>query len=385
MRILYFDCPSGISGDMCLGALVDLGVDIKRIRSELKKLPIEDVSISISRKKYHGITGTNLCIKTKEAHHHRTFRDIKELIEESGLSRKVKELSVEIFKEIAQAEAKVHDTDYMEVHFHEVGALDSIVDIVGTAVAMEAIDVDEVYSSPLPMGTGWVDTAHGRMPVPAPATVEILRGVPVKGSHIEAELTTPTGASIVKTLARGFCTMPSMVIEATGYGLGSRNLKEIPNILRVVVGRTREEKEVLVVMETNIDDMNPQIMGYLTERLLSAGALDVFCTSVQMKKNRPGVLLTVLTDRAHRDQLMDIIFRESTSLGVRIHEVERVCLSRKDTKVSTPYGTVRMKVSLLDGKVVNIQPEYEDCKRIAQKSNIPVKTVMDEAKRCFRG
>ena len=383
MKIAYFDCCSGISGDMVLGALIDMGLDIRILRRELSKLRIRDYSISASKAKRHHITGTSFKVKFKESRHHRTFTDIKNLINKSKLSAKVKELSVSIFFNLAKAEAKVHGCKVSEVHFHEVGAVDSIVDIVGTAVGVEQLGTERIYASALPLGSGWVETAHGRMPVPAPAALELLRGVPVIASSVKSELTTPTGAAIIKTIAKGFGNMPQIKIEKIGYGIGTRDFEQIPNILRIVTGEGSGGQEKLIMIETNIDDMNPQIYDYLMTRLFKKGALDVFLTPIQMKKGRPAVLLNVLCNEDKKAQVMDIIFEETTTIGIRTCEVNRYCLERGTSEVVTPYGKVKVKISQKNGKPINIQPEYEDCRKIAEKKNVPLKKVMDSAKRKF--
>ncbi|MDP2682344.1 MAG: nickel pincer cofactor biosynthesis protein LarC [Deltaproteobacteria bacterium] len=383
MKTAYFDCCSGISGDMVLGALIDMGLDIKILRRELSKLHISNYSISASKARRHHITGTSFKVRFKESRHHRTFTDIKNLINKSKLSVKTKELSISIFFNLAKAEAKVHGCKVDEVHFHEVGAVDSIVDIVGTAIGMEQLEMENVYASPLPLGSGWVETAHGRMPVPAPAALELLRGVPVIPSPVKSELTTPTGAAIIKTIAKGFGNMPQMKMEKIGYGIGTRDFEQIPNILRIVTGEGSGGQEKLIMIETNIDDMNPQIYDYLMTRLFKKGALDVFLTPIQMKKGRPAVLLNVLCNEDKKAQVMDIIFEETTTIGIRTYEVNRYCLERDTKQVSTPYGKMHIKISQKNGKPINIQPEYEDCRKIAEKKNVPLKKVMDSAKRKF--
>ncbi|MDP2688902.1 MAG: nickel pincer cofactor biosynthesis protein LarC [Deltaproteobacteria bacterium] len=400
MKILYFDCPTGVSGDMFLASLIDMGVDFKSILRELKKLSVDRIDVSLGRETRHSITGTTFRVKITEAHHHRTFRDIKALIAKSRLSSGVKALSTEIFRTIAVAEGKVHGISPEKVHFHEVGAMDSIIDIVGAAVAVESLKPGRVVCSPIPLGSGWADTMHGRIPVPAPATVEILKGVPLAQSGIPFELTTPTGAAIMKTIATAFGGMPAMTVEKTGYGAGKKDFRESANLLRVMMGRSyekssgekssgekapgpRDGEQELTVLETNIDDMSPQIAGYLLERLLDAGALDAFLTPVQMKKSRPGILLTVLCEAEKSEPLLDLIFAESTTIGVRTYPVQRRCLERKTEKVKTPYGAVRIKVSMKDGRAVNIQPEYEDCKEAALRKKAPLKMVMDAARAAF--
>ena len=383
MKIAYFDCCAGISGDMVLGALVDSGLDVSILRRELAKLHLGDYSISASKDERHHITGTNIKVRFKESGHHRTFKEIKNIINKSRLTTKVKVLSTSIFENLAKAEAKVHGCRVDDVHFHEVGAIDSIVDIVGTAIGIEKLGIGQVYASPLPLGSGWVKTSHGRMPVPAPATLELLKGVPVASSLTASELTTPTGAAIIKTLSLSFGNMPHMEIEGTGYGIGDRSFKEIPNILRLIIGKRTGNTERLIIVETNMDDMNPQIYEYLMSRLFKNGALDVFLMPIQMKKGRPGILLKVLCPENKKGNIIDTIFEETTTIGVRTYEVERHCLERRIENVSTPYGKVRVKVAERNGKVLNIQPEYEDCKKIAEKKKLPLKEVMDSAKKAF--
>lgn len=388
MKTLYLDCPMGISGDMFLAALIDLGVAPKMILRELKKLPVDKIDVEIKKAARHSITGTTFKVKLAEAHHHRTFRDIKKIIGESNLAPKVKSLSTAIFKVIAEAEGKIHGIKADEVHFHEIGAMDSIIDIVGAAVAVDSLKVKKVVSSPIALGTGWARTMHGTIPIPAPATLEILKGVPTAASTAPFELTTPTGAAIVKTLASSFGPMPPMTIEAAGYGAGKKDFKESANLLRAVIGSSSEGAEGaerLILLETNIDDMSPQVAGYLMERLLSEGALDAFYTPVQMKKGRPGVLLTVLTGSENKDSLLEVIFAESTTIGVRETAVLRHCLERKEAKVKTPYGVVRVKLALRAGRAVNVQPEYEDCRTAAQKKGVALKLVMDAAREAARG
>lgn len=379
----------GISGDMCLGALIDLGVDFKMILRELKKLPVDRIDVRLGKELRHSITGTTFRVNLTESHRHRTFRDIKGIIKKSTLAPEVKDLSQRIFGIIAEAEGKIHGIAPDRVHFHEVGAMDSIIDIVGASVAITSLKADRVVSSPVALGSGWTNTMHGRIPIPAPATVEILKGVPVFSGSAPFELTTPTGAAILKALSGDFGPMPPMTIERTGYGAGKKDFKDAANLLRVIVGNTAEKAstdngaEKMAVLETNIDDMSPQVSGYMMERLLGAGARDVFFTPAQMKKSRPGILLTVIADLALKDSILDIIFEESTSIGVRCHTVERYCLERKTVKVRTPWGSVGVKVSQRDGHTVTAQPEYEECRLLAEKKKVPLKKVMDAARLAF--
>ena len=385
MKILYFDSPAGISGDMCLGALIDLGVDIGLIRSELKKLLPGGFEILAEKASKLGIRGTRFKVEVGEHAPRRDFSEIREMIEESSLSEVVKRTSVLIFTIIAEAEGKVHGVPPEEVHFHEVGAVDSIIDIVGTAVALEELGIEGVYTSAVPLGSGFVNCEHGRLPVPAPATLEIAVGMEIAPSTIKAELTTPTGAAILKALSRGFGPPPEMTLTGSGSGVGTMDFEEMPNILRVYTGETRERKgssteDEITVIETNIDDMNPQICGYLMDRLMEAGALDIYFTPVQMKKSRPALLLTVLSTDATFNTLTDIIFRETTTIGVRTRKVSRICLERKIVNVETRFGTLKVKVSMKDGEVINSQPEYDDARKIAEKEGVPLKDVIEEAK-----
>ena len=384
MRILYFDCPTGISGDMCLASLIDLGVSVEKLKKELKKLNLSGYEIKVTRENRGAVNGVRFKVRSSETHPHRTFKDIKNLIERSGLKKDVKELSVRIFTNLAKAEGKIHGISPLKVMFHEVGAIDSIVDIVGASIALNELDIDEVRASAIPTGSGFVDTMHGRLPVPAPATIEVLKGVPIVPSLIEMELTTPTGAVILKTVSKGFGKMPAMTVKNIGYGLGGKDFRETPNALRAVIGEADASKESsVIVIETNIDDMTPQTIGYLLERLIKQGALDAFITPVQMKKGRPGFLLTVLANEKEKDKLTEIIFRESTAIGVRHYRAARTCLERKIARVKTPLGLVRVKVSTLGDEIINIQPEYEDCKKIAEKKKLPLREVMDEVKKKY--
>ena len=384
-RIAYFDCFSGISGDMVLGALVDAGADLRAIEAELRKLGLEGWTISAEKVKRGGIFATHVKVETSEEHHHRGLSIILARIDKAGLAPRAAERARRIFTRLAEAEAKVHNMPVEEVHFHEVGAVDSIVDIVGAAIGFEFLGIDEFACSALDVGAGQVKTAHGLLPVPAPATAELLRGAPMYTSGIARELVTPTGAAIATTLSTSYAQIPEMTLQAVGYGAGSADLREKANVLRILIGEnaTSEAGEhwdaPVSVIETNLDDMSPQIYGYFVERALAAGALDVFSTAVQMKKNRPGVLLTILCDAAHTARLIDLVFRETTTIGVRTYDVRRKVLDRELVPVVTPFGEVRMKVSRMNGSVLNATPEYEDCQRLAAEKGIPLKQVIAAA------
>ncbi len=386
----------GISGDMFLGAMIDLGVSKSAILKEVSRLPIDpgEIDVKVARATRHSISAVTFKVRIKESDHHRTFKDISRMINGSALDKRVKALSIAIFKEIAVGEGKVHNIAPEKVHFHEVGAIDSIIDIVGAATAFSAISPDRVVSTPVPLGAGWSNTMHGRLPVPTPATLEILKGVPVAESTAPFELTTPTGAAILKTITDEYSTMPAMTITGIGYGAGKKDFKGAANVLRLVTGEAANSSnrsrtkgagssgpgsnaiERLWLLETNVDDMSPEVAGYLMERLFDHGALDVYYTPVQMKKSRPGLLISVLSTEDLRSGLTEILFTESTTIGIRATPVEREALGRKSIKVSSGYGRVSVKVSRLKGRTVNIEPEYEECRTIAKKKGVALKEVM---------
>jgi uncharacterized protein (TIGR00299 family) protein len=382
MKLAHFDCFSGISGDMTLGALVDAGADLATIKSELRRLDLKGWQISAERVKRGALFGTHVKVETTEKHHHRGLSTILDLIDHAELAPRIKERASKIFRRLGEAEAKVHRVEIEKVHFHEVGAVDAIIDIVGSAIGFELLAIDEFSCSAFDVGAGTVNTAHGILPVPAPATAELLRGAPSFSSGVQCELVTPTGAAIATTLATHFAEMPPMKIESVGYGAGSTDLPDRPNVMRLLVGvATAMEKgeqwdPPITVIEANLDDMSPQIYGYFAEQALAAGALDVFSSPVQMKKNRPGLLVTLLAEPENLNRLIDLVFRETTTIGVRTHEVRRRTLKREIIAVETPIGEIRMKISRLNGTMLNAAPEYEDCQRLAAQKGIPLKEVL---------
>jgi pyridinium-3,5-bisthiocarboxylic acid mononucleotide nickel chelatase len=390
IRHAYFDCFSGVSGDMVLGALVDAGADIRVIEAELRKLGLEGWEISATKVKRGEIFATHVKVETSEGHHHRGLSIILQRIENARFAPRAAARATKIFTRLAEAEGRVHQLPIEQVHFHEVGAVDSIVDIVGAAIGFELLGIDEFACSPFDVGAGQVKTAHGILPVPAPATVELLKGAPMFTSGIAKELVTPTGAAIATTLATRYAEIPEMTLQAIGYGAGSADLKEKANVLRLLIGETAVTEPAeywdapVTVIETNIDDMSPQIYGYFAERALEAGALDVFSYPVQMKKNRPGQLVTILSEQHNVSRLIDLVFRETTTIGVRTHEVRRKTLARESVTVETPFGEVRMKISRMHGAVLNATPEYEDCRRIAAQKGIPLKDVLAAATHQFQ-
>jgi hypothetical protein len=382
MKIAYFDCFSGISGDMTLGALVGAGVELAALEAELRRLNLPNWKISAEKVKRGAIFATQVKVEAAETHHHRGLTEILRLIAQANLAPRVADRATRIFRRLGEAEAKVHQVDVEKVHFHEVGAVDAIIDVVGAAIGFELLGIDEFACSSLDVGAGNVKTAHGILPVPAPATAELLRGSPAYSSGIAKELVTPTGAAIATTLATRFGEMPPINLQSIGYGAGSADLAERPNVLRLLVGdavgmEKGERWDVPVaVIEANLDDMNPQIYGYFVEQALAAGALDVYSTPVQMKKNRPGILVTLMCESASVNKLIDLIFRETTTIGVRTHEVRRRTLEREIVPVATPLGEVRMKVSRMNGTMLNATPEYEDCRQIAAQKGVPLKQVI---------
>jgi uncharacterized protein (TIGR00299 family) protein len=381
MRIAYFDCFAGASGDMILGALIDAGLKTNLLKAELAKLNLHGFSVSAKKTVKSGIAGTKFDVRTGHEHAHRNLRDIVRIIDKSGLNAGVKEKSKAIFRRLAEAEAKVHRVSINEIHFHEVGAVDAIVDITGAVIGLEALGVEKVFSSALHLGRGTVKCAHGILPVPSPAVAELVKGFPVYSTEAEGELVTPTGAAILTTLAAGFGPMPAMTTERTGYGAGSRNLN-VPNLLRVFIGRSEDaEGDAVQVIETNIDDMNPQFYEHVMESLFKAKAKDVTLTPVIMKKNRPGIVLSVIAASADVDALVGLLFRETTTLGVRISEIKkRMVAEREILPVKTKWGSVRVKTRHTGAKT-SFSPEYDDCKRIARAKGIAISDVFDEIKR----
>jgi uncharacterized protein (TIGR00299 family) protein len=383
MRIAYFDCFSGVSGDMCLGALVDAGVPLKGIEEELKNLPVGGYRLSAKKVKRSGLAATKVDVAVSGASKRPAMRwaDIDRVIEDSSLSGTLKEKGRKIFRLIFSAEARVHGERLKKVHLHELGAVDCLVDIFGTLIGLELLGIKKAFASALNLGSGLVRTDHGLLPVPAPATAELVRGVPVYSSNIPFELTTPTGAALMRTLSESFGEMPLFAPERTGTGAGSREMERFPNVLRLFIGEMKPSPAGRVtVIETNIDDMNPQVYGYLMERLMGMGALDVFLTNVMMKKMRPGIKLSVLCAHEDREALIDTILKETTSIGVRYYETPRVTMKREMNAVKTKFGTVMVKVSKGRHAEKSV-PEYEDCRKIAQESGAPLIEVMEEAKR----
>src|SRR5579862_996581 len=419
MRIAYLECFSGISGDMFLGALVDAGVSPRLLQETVAALNV-GARLDVSRVVRSGISATKVDVwangekdlpreeywekhghehapHSKHDHHKqhshehtRGLNEIRSIISAAAIAPTAQKTAITIFEALGRAEAKIHNVSMENVHFHEVGAVDAMVDIVCAAVGAEALNVDQIISSPLNVGGGTVKCAHGTFPVPAPATLELLTGVPVYSSAVQAELVTPTGAAIVSTLAAGYVSFPEMKIEKSGYGGGSRDFPGHPNVLRLTIGESASSLnapalETISVLEANLDDLNPQVFGYVIDRLLEEGALDVFGIPAQMKKNRPGMVLTVLCKTEDAAGLTSLIFSETTTLGVRRRDEVRQALARRWESVQTPWGEIRIKIASMNGTIANFAPEYEDCRRIAAEHRIPLKQIMQEASRAYLG
>ena len=379
MIVAHLDCFSGISGNMLLGAVVDAGLPQAALEEELGKLDLPGWRLRIEPVRRRGLAATLVEVETEGTPPRRDLNDIRRLIAASALAEEVKRTAAAVFGRLAEAEAAAHGEAVERVHFHEVGAVDAIVDVVGAVAGLHRLGVARVTASPLPLGGGWVEFSHGRFPVPAPAVAELIRDVPVYGGPVESELVTPTGAAILTTLCQAYGPLPSMRVRSVGYGAGSRDLSH-PNALRLFLGEQAEGTgdEALVLLETNIDDMNPELFEHVMDRLFEAGALDVFLTPIIMKKGRPATMVSALGEVGRRDELAAILFAETTTLGVRIQELTRRCLAREVVEVETRWGRVRVKVARSDG-ITTISPEYEDCRRLARESGVPLKEIYAEA------
>ncbi len=385
MRIAYLDCASGVSGDMMLGALIDAGVDLTQVQAGIDSLGLPSCQLATEEVKKKGFRALQLTVEHEPEHAHRHLHHIVTMIEGSTLTPSQRELALRIFNRLAQAEAKVHGSTIEKVHFHEVGAVDSIADIVGSAIAWDLLGVDKIVCSAVPTGTGFVQIAHGRCSIPAPATGELLQGVPIAASKVEGELTTPTGAAIVSTLVDEFGPLPAMTISATGYGAGQTDF-EHPNLLRLLVGETASgnlDGDQIVLLETNLDDTPGEAIGYCVEKLWHAGALDVTTSALQMKKSRPGVLLSVQCRPADADRLAEIVFRETTTLGLRRSSTQRQTLPRRQTSISTTWGKIAGITATLPDGSERFSPEYDSCRTIADKENVPLADVYTAARQAF--
>jgi pyridinium-3,5-bisthiocarboxylic acid mononucleotide nickel chelatase len=391
MKLAYFDCFSGISGDMTLGALIDAGCPVEYLRSELQSLDVPGWTLSAEKVWKNGMAATYVKVQTEDQQKHRSLTTILQILQDSKIAPQVRERATAIFEKLGRAESYVHDAPLEKIHFHEVGAVDAIVDIVGACIGFDALGIAKFASSPLNVGGGTAKMAHGVLPVPAPATARLLQGKPTYSNGVQKELVTPTGAAIVATVCDSFGPQPPMTVSAIGYGAGTIDLEHQPNVLRIMIGEAAETSvtapfgfdEEISIIEANLDDMNPQIYGHFQERALNSGALDVYTTPVQMKKNRPGTLLTVLCKPDETQKLMDLVFAETTTIGARTYRAQRRVLPRETVTVSTAFGDVRMKVASVNGHIRQATPEYEDCRRLAVEKNVALQTVIGAAQQAF--
>ncbi len=379
MKIAYLDCSSGISGDMFLGALIDAGVPLIYIKDNLKSLHIKNYSLQKRKVKRAGISAIKFNVRIDETSTvARKWSDVEKIITNSELNENIKKNGLNIFENLFTAEAKIHNKEFNNTHLHELGAVDCLIDIIGSILGIDYLGLEKINISPINLGSGNVRSSHGILPVPAPATIELLKGIPVYSSDIKTELTTPTGAAIIKGIATGFGNLPEIVVDTVGYGAGNKDLKTQPNVLRLFIGESLEspQHKDVTIIETNIDDMSPQIYEYLMERLLKSGARDVYLTPVIMKKGRPANKLTVIADSNKREVLSEIIFSETTTIGLRYHEMSRETIKREIKKINTEYGEVKIKIASKNNKIINVSPEYEDCRKIAKKYTLPLKKVI---------
>jgi len=386
MKVAYVDCFSGVCGSMVLGALLDAGLKLEWLEQELLKLGITGYRLRAAKTARNGISGTEFAVETDEGFVERAAREVFRIVEESGLDRDVKDRSIAVLRRVAETEAAIHDRPVDRIHLHEVAGLDSIIDVVGTVAGLKRLGVETLYASRIHVGTGFVRCAHGTLPVPAPATLKLLEGIPVFSHGIEQELATPTGVALLKVLARSFGPIPAMRVERTGYGAGTRELP-IPNLLRISLGETDAEgydADEVVLVETNLDDMNPEFFGHVSDLLWERGALDVYMTPIVMKKTRPGTMLSVLAPGHRLHDVVSTLASETTTLGMRIGRVERRKLARETVEVETRFGRVRVKLSRIGARIANLAPEYEDCRRIARERAIPLKDVYDEVRAAAR-
>jgi hypothetical protein len=388
MKIGYFDCICGAAGDMIVAAMLDGGLDPKLLKDKLDTLGIGKFELKISKTTRCGLSATHFEPLLPKEHTNRNLKQIKEIISQSGISKPAKAAAVAVFENLAKAEAAVHRKRVDEIHFHEVGALDSIVDIVGAAVGMHGLGIEKAYCSVLPVGGGTVKCAHGVLPVPGPATAELLKGVPICGGPIQAELVTPTGAAILKTVVSEFGTLPGMVIERIGYGAGTMDPPEVPNVVRLIIGQAasndKAEADTVCVLETNIDDATGEVVGFAMEYLLEAGALDVYTTAILMKQNRPAIQLTVICRVEDEQRIQQAVFTQGLTFGIRRRLVQRAKLARESVRVATEYGEIDVKTGFWDGKIVAAKPEFMQCAEAAKTHHVAVKTVMAAALSAWR-
>ena len=394
MKTLYFDCFAGASGNMILGALVALGVDRDELIEQLKLLDISDFEIEFTTKDKSGIAALHADVKVPHEHAHRHLHTIEKIINDSRLADSIKDRAIKIFTNLAAAEAKIHGIEVEKVHFHEVGAMDAIIDVVGACIGFDMLKIEKFVCSKIHVGSGFAQMAHGKFPVPPPAVAELLQNAPIYSTEIEGELITPTGAAIIATVCEEFGRIPEMKVAKTAYGAGTRDYVGFPNVIRLILGeesqlritnyelredsRSKSEERTLLLLETNIDDLSPQILGFVMERAFDLGALDCWFTPIQMKKNRPATIISILCKNEKREVFTELLYTETSTLGVRIQEVERNCLPREIVRVETEFGVVDVKIAKFNGKIVNAKPEYDQIREIAVKSKIPLREIEKE-------
>jgi len=388
MKTLYFDCFAGASGNMILGALVALGVDEKELVEQIKLLNITDFEIEFTTKDKSGISATHAEVKVPHEHAHRHLHTIEKIINDSELSDSVKKRAAGIFRKLAEAEAKIHGIEIQKVHFHEVGAMDAIIDVVGTCIGFEMLGVEKFVCSRIHVGSGFAKMAHGKFPVPPPAVAELLQNAPIYSTEIEGELITPTGAAIISYICEEFGNLPEMTVEKTAYGAGTRDYKDFPNALRLILGEVQNSKfkiqnSKLLQIETNLDDVSPEILGFVMEKAFDLGAMDCWFTPIQMKKNRPATLVSILCKPSEKEKFINLLISETPTLGVRVREVERICLAREISKVETKFGEISVKIARFGEKIVNIKPEFEILKEIAGRENLPLREVEAEVRKAI--
>jgi len=388
MRIAYFDCFAGAGGDMIAAAMLDAGLDFEFLKAQIATLGLKNLDVKLTQTKRAGLRALSFVPVVPKQQQHRNLQQITSIISQSKISQQAQKTAIEIFNKLAQAEVAVHNKGTNDIHFHEIGAIDSIIDIVAAAVGLEALGVEKVYCSALSVGGGTVKCAHGLLPVPAPATVELLKGVPIVAGPTQAELLTPTAAAILTTITDQFCPLPAMKIEATGYGAGSLQSDEFPNVLRLIVGQATAQEaanaDTICLLETNVDDVSGELLGLVTEKLFENRALDVFTTPVYMKRNRPAVQMSVICQIKDAQQLEHILFESALTFGIRRQTIQRTKLARQFVSAETRFGEIKIKTGLLDGRIVNVKPEFSSCAFAAKKHNVPVKAVLEAALAAYR-
>jgi hypothetical protein len=387
MKTIYFDCFAGASGNMILGALVALGVDERELVEQIKLLDISDFEIEFSTRDKSGISAIHADVKVLHEHAHRHLHHIEKIIIDSRLEDSIKKRAVEIFTNLAKAEAKIHGIDVQKVHFHEVGAIDSIIDVVGACIGFEILGIEKFVCSKIQVGSGFVKMAHGKFPIPPPAVAELLQNAPIYSTEIEGELITPTGAAIISAVCEEFGQIPEMIVEKTAYGAGTRDYKDFPNVLRLILGETKAQKPIanqLIVIETNLDDVSPEILGFVMEKAFELGALDCWFTPIQMKKNRPATLVSILCKAEKKDSFIELLYTETKTIGVRVFKSERNCLERKIKKISTEFGEIDVKIAKYKGKIINVKPEFERLKEIAEREKLPLRLVKEKIQKSLK-